>query len=259
MLSSIAIPTMNTRRLILYLVLNVVVSATTIVTVLWLWERYRGPVAPSSLSPTPASTSIAEPPLGTPGLVLSPFPTPAPPTPTLHTVQSGETLGLIAERYDVAVEDIMQANGLTDPNVLDVGQVLLIPMGGFNPTPTPAPEATVPAPLPTATRDPNVPPPNLAIREVKAPGVLNDETVVMVNSGGPVDLAGWTLRDETGRLYTFPALTLFEGGAVNVHTRAGQDTVIDLYWSQTEAVWSSGELVLLADPNGNLSARFTIP
>ena len=152
----------------------------------------------------------------------------------------------------------MAANGLADPNVLSVGQALVIPIGGL--TPTAAPPTPVPVtPIPTATRDPNAPLPRLAIREVKSPGVLSDETLVVVNSGGPVDLAGWTLRDEAGHIYTFPSLTLFEGGAVNVHTAAGEDTVTDLYWGQAEAVWTSGKTALLSDPNGNLQARFVAP
>lgn len=258
-LLSAALTAMNTRRLILYLILNVIVSATTVLAVLWLWERSRAPLA---LSPTPLAAVTLGPttaPLDTPGVAVTPLPTPAPPTPILHTVQSGETLGALAQRYGVTVDDIMRANDLTDPNVLSVGQQLRIPVGGFNPTPTSTPESVVPTPLPTATRDPNLAPPNLTIREVKTPGVLETEGVVLVNSGGPVDLVGWSLRDESGRTYTFPALTLFEGGAVNVHTRAGQDTVIDLYWGQAEAMWSAGELVLLADPNGNLIARYPVP
>jgi hypothetical protein len=74
-----------------------------------------------------------------------------------------------------------------------------------------------------------------------------------------VDLAGWTLRDESGNLYTFPALTLFEGGAVTLHTSAGEDTVTDLYWGQPAAVWASGKNALLSNPGGNLHARLTVP
>jgi LysM repeat protein len=258
-LLSAAIAMLNTRRLILYLILNVIVSAATVLAVLWWWERTRAPLTLPSTSIAAATSAPEAAPLDTPGVAVTPLPTPAPPAPILHTVQSGETLGAIAERYGVTVEDILLANNLTDPNVLAVGQQLLIPIGGFNPTPTLTPEVMVPTPLPTATRDPNLAPPNLTIREVKTAGVLETEVVVLVNSGGPVDLVGWSLRDEGGRIYTFPALTLFEGGAVNVHTRAGPDTVIDLYWGQTEAVWSAGELVLLADPNGNLIARYTVP
>ncbi len=53
----------------------------------------------------------------------------APPAqePTVHVVQPGETLFRIAQAYDVTVDDIVTANGLTDRNVIRVGQRLIIP------------------------------------------------------------------------------------------------------------------------------------
>ena len=42
-------------------------------------------------------------------------------------VQPGETLLAIARQYGVTVEDIMNANGLTDPDRLSVDQELVIP------------------------------------------------------------------------------------------------------------------------------------
>lgn len=44
-----------------------------------------------------------------------------------HTVQKGESLSLIATRYGVTVEAIMAANGLSDANLIHVGQSLVIP------------------------------------------------------------------------------------------------------------------------------------
>ncbi len=44
-----------------------------------------------------------------------------------HTVRAGETLTAIALRYGVTIEEIMQANGLADPNRIYAGQVLSIP------------------------------------------------------------------------------------------------------------------------------------
>jgi len=54
--------------------------------------------------------------------------------PETYVVQAGDTLGAISLRYGVSVEALMQANGLNDPNTLDVGQTLQIPV----PTPQPA-------------------------------------------------------------------------------------------------------------------------
>ncbi len=44
-----------------------------------------------------------------------------------HSVAAGDTLSMIAARYDVAVGDIMSLNGMSDPNTLVIGQVLSIP------------------------------------------------------------------------------------------------------------------------------------
>jgi LysM repeat protein len=46
---------------------------------------------------------------------------------TTHIVQAGETLGVIARQYDVTIASIIQANSLTDPTRLSVGQELIIP------------------------------------------------------------------------------------------------------------------------------------
>ncbi len=65
--------------------------------------------------------------------VLSPTPDAPHPIPGLRTeaegyvVQSGDTLGIIAERFGVSVEEIAEANGITDVNVLEIGQILDIP------------------------------------------------------------------------------------------------------------------------------------
>jgi len=46
---------------------------------------------------------------------------------TIHVVQWGETLSIIASRYGVTVEAILVVNGLSDPNFVYVGQRLIIP------------------------------------------------------------------------------------------------------------------------------------
>jgi murein DD-endopeptidase MepM/ murein hydrolase activator NlpD len=47
-----------------------------------------------------------------------------------HTVQPGDTLGQIATRYNVTVEDLAAANNIDDINRISVGQVLIIPGQG---------------------------------------------------------------------------------------------------------------------------------
>jgi len=62
----------------------------------------------------------------TPTLTTAPTPTPTPSTRS-HTVQVGETLASIAEKYGLTVEAIVELNELDNPNVLEVGQELMIP------------------------------------------------------------------------------------------------------------------------------------
>jgi LysM repeat protein len=47
--------------------------------------------------------------------------------PRTVTVESGDTLGKIAERFDTTVAAFMRANSLSDPDRLRVGQVLIVP------------------------------------------------------------------------------------------------------------------------------------
>ncbi|HEX5690064.1 MAG TPA: LysM peptidoglycan-binding domain-containing protein [Roseiflexaceae bacterium] len=54
---------------------------------------------------------------------LVPTPTPA----GLYVVQPGDTLSSLAEEFGSTIEEILAANGLTDPNAIQVGQTLLIP------------------------------------------------------------------------------------------------------------------------------------
>jgi LasA protease len=45
-----------------------------------------------------------------------------------YSVRPGDTLGQIANRYGISIEQIVQANEMADPNVLEIGQVLIIPV-----------------------------------------------------------------------------------------------------------------------------------
>jgi hypothetical protein len=98
------------------------------------------------------------------------------------------------------------------------------------------------------------------ISSVVGAGVLASEiTVIQFQGEGQLDLTAWQLKDENGNTYTFPKVTLYPGGAVQVHTVAGTDTVIDLYWGIGEGVWSSGEEARLFDSQGNLRAVYKVP
>lgn len=91
---------------------------------------------PTLVPPTPTSTPTST--------VTPVIPTPVPVVsePLRHTVQSGETLLLIAARYEVEIEDLASANGLEDA-LIHPGLSLIIPDHVQEvPTPVPAPAQT---------------------------------------------------------------------------------------------------------------------
>lgn len=98
------------------------------------------------------------------------------------------------------------------------------------------------------------------ISSVIGAGALETEVVVIQFEGeGQLNLTSWQLKDENGNTFTFPPLTLYQNGAVQVRTAAGTDTVIDLYWGIGESIWSSGESARLYDSQGNLRAEYRVP
>ena len=65
----------------------------------------------------------------------------AAPGATTYTVKPGDTLSTIAAQFNISTIALMQANGITNPNVLAVGQQLIIP----------PPDLTAVAPLSTTS------------------------------------------------------------------------------------------------------------
>jgi LasA protease len=104
---------------------------------------------PGAWTPAPASTALpATPtlsyalPTSRPADVPAAEPTPdsphfqatLPTGPQTYTVVRGDMLSVIAERYDVSVREIVQANGLVNADNLEVGQNLVIPTPVRQPT-----------------------------------------------------------------------------------------------------------------------------
>jgi LysM repeat protein len=253
---------MRTRTWAIFIAVNVIVSALVMLTILFVWERVHTS-APSTPTPTlmhPATEEAVSTPIAP--LVASPTP-PGPPT---YTVQEGDTLGAIARTYDIAIEDLMTANGLADPNVLQVGQTLIIPTAPL-PTPTANPSAeaplesaptAVPLPTPLPTLTPSGPP-LVEIGQVLGSGDLTAEVVIMRNSGGAISLEGWMLSDAEGNTFTFPALILFSDTQARVHSTAGSSMPSDLYWGRATPAWNGGELITLRDAAGNVVDTYIVP
>ncbi len=246
---------MRTRTWAIVIGVNVVISALVMLAVLFVWERARTP-APPPTTPTPVQPATAQ---AVSPATVPPVASPTPSGPLMYTVQAGDTLLAIARVYGISVEELMTANGLVDPNVLQVGQALIIPF----PTPTGNPPAEssppaepLPTPLPTLTPSG---PPLVEIAQVLGSGDLVAEVVIVRNRGGAISLDRWTLSDAEGNTFTFPALTLFADTQVNVHSTTGDTAPTDLYWDRTTPAWNGGELITLRDASGNVVDTYIVP
>ena len=238
------------RQYLLYLGANVLVSAITVLIVLNLWDR-RSP--PELVTPTATVDVIAH--------VASAVPTltptkPPSPTPSTYTVRAGDTISNIAEEFDISMEELMAANRLQDPNELSVGQVLIIPeVEGAAATPaaseTRYPEASS-TPAAAAAQQ-------VVINGIVGAGDLETESVRLLNTGNEVSMAGWTLDDGDGNSFDFPDFTFYSTGAVDVHTKAGTNTTIDLYWGLDQAVWTPGKVIYLRNVSGEQVSSFRVP
>jgi LysM repeat protein len=103
-------------------------------------------VAGQGPAPTAAPTEAAQPaqPAGTPGPTAT-----ISPDATTYTVVAGDTLSLIAQRFNLTLDQLLALNpGLTRESVIQVGQVVNVSGQAPTPVATSAPTAT-PQPLPT--------------------------------------------------------------------------------------------------------------
>jgi len=257
---------MRARTWAIFIIVNVVVSATVMLTILFIWGQTHTAPPPTptltlSAVPSPSATEVrAGSPTDAP---------PAPPTssdPLLYTVQEGDTLGAIAQLYDLSIEDLMAVNSLSDPNTIHPGQTLVI-----STTPPPTPTSATPAETPTnpSPTDAELPtplpsltpsgPPLVGIAQVLGSGNLAAEVVIIRNQGGAATLEGWTLSGAEGNTFTFPAITLFTDVQVRLHSTAGSSTPSDLYWGRTSPAWTGGALITLRDAAGNVVDTYIVP
>ena len=274
------------KRLFYYLVINVMVSACTMVSVLFLWQNYQSeipflndvnplamitPLSPRSLFPNYESQTATPEPTVEAALATE-IPVLEEPAETqmaemTYAVETGDTLGAIAVKYNITVAEILDANEIPNPDSLVVGQVLIIrrPLVAAS-THTALPAGEIEAEVdPTEAAPTNTPEPltgesRVLIDSIIGAGDLASERVFLKRVGpGEISLTGWSLVGENGDTFTFPQLTLFENGAVFVHTRQGQTTAVALYWELDHTVWSSGDTVVLIDDQGGVHTSYQIP
>ncbi len=229
-----------------FLALNVIVSAVTVILVLAVWGG--GGTLPTPVpSPTFDVAARLSQAMPTATATLRPSP-----TPITYTVRAGDTLGAIAVELEVPIENLMAANGLTDPDSLSAGQVLIVPSLDSPAPATPEPPGVEVTVTPEGG-------PEVVIRGAYQVGTLESEFVYLENLGGVAPMDGWTLDDGQGSIFTFPSFTLYNGGGVNIYTRAGNDSVINLFWGLDNPLWESGKVISLRDQSGQIHATFRVP
>lgn len=107
----------------------------------------------------------------------------------VYEVRPGDTLIRVAGRYGLTTEALLAANPLTDPDRLDVGQWLVLPLSAPrpSPTPTPAPRRVASVPSPTPRPAPT------AVTSTPSPGPSPVPTGVALPpaEGPPADVADW--------------------------------------------------------------------
>jgi uncharacterized protein YkwD len=105
-------------------------------------------VAIQQPSATPTIKSVSETTRILPTVTSTPKPPTSTPTPipVIYTVEEGDVAIAIAAEYGIAVETLLEANTISDPTTLQIGQALQIPV-----TVTPTPSAS---PTPKATFTP---------------------------------------------------------------------------------------------------------
>jgi len=142
--------------------------------------------APTAPPPPPAPTWTPQP-TYTPNPTYTPFPTrtamptatftpaaTATPTPVTYVVQPGDTLNSIAKRNQVPAETLAAANAIQNADLIEVGQMLVIPSTSFavsatvSITTTPKPVARVPV----APAAPAVPAPRPSGMIYAAPQII---------------------------------------------------------------------------------------
>jgi LysM repeat protein len=270
---------MNRGQLAFLVLVNAMVSLMIALAVVWAFEARRPDpeelAAINTPRPTPilavaAAQTVATtaPPVATAGETFA-TETPTPDVPVdsveeVYVVQPGDTMLVIATRYEVSVDDILKANNLSDPNFVFAGQRLVIPIQGGSPVSQTVSSQTTPEPAASeseATATPAVAPEGVRITAVTGAGDLPNEQIILVNdSDTPFSLQGWQLQQGDGTAYTFRSdVPFFPGGSIRLHSGAGSDTSIDFYWGLAEAAWQTGDEAKLVSAGGETVASYIVP
>lgn len=261
---------MNRRQLIFMIIINALFSLLIALVVVWVVELRRPdpeelaalvtPIPPANLAVTAAprvdtTTQRAATETAIPVPTVEAAATEAAPAEetTEYIVQAGDTMLTIASQFGISVDRIMEANALDNPDFVFVGQRLMVPVAGSSS----ATSSTQSTPQATPTLPPGE---GLQIGALSGAGDLDTEVLSVVNESNlPYNLRGWAVEAVDGPRYNFGELPIFPGASVNVHSGAGADNSVDLYWGLQEPLWAPGATARLLDDQGDVVDTYTVP
>jgi micrococcal nuclease len=87
----------------------------------------------------------------------------------------------------------------------------------------------------------------------------NGEWIEIANQGNePVQMQGYTLKDEANHIYTFGNFTVAPGSSFRLYSGQGQNNATELYWGFSgESVWNNNsDAAFLRDNQGALVDSF---
>ncbi len=151
----------------------------------------------------------------------------------IYVVAPGDSLAAIARLYDVSLTELMAANGITDPNLIFVGQRLRVPL--------PLPATPVESPTPLATTAPTAAPPATptSLPTVIAPATPSEtplQVIPVTPSETSTLAASATPRPASG-------LPFDVGGIVVSFDQAEFMTSAGLTWVGIALRWQAGDSV----------------
>ena len=109
----------------------------------------------------------------------------------------------------------------------------------------------------------------IEISEVGGVGNLATEYIKLsrpaAEGAETISLTDWRIVDENNHNYAIleqsglASLDLHSPGAVDIYTKEGESTPIELYLGLKDPIWEPGETVTLIDPQGEVHDTYLIP
>ena len=184
--------------------------------------------------------------------------------PSPDTISRLQSAGGVVYRTDQSGNITVSIDGTSYSVSSDQAPIPIpISLGLYLPLVMSAPPAPTPTPVPQPTQEPG-PAGNVQITYIFYDGVVyrteSDEYVEIKNLDiSPVQLSGWTLRDDANHVYTFPSFSMQSNRVCRVYTNEYHPDSCGFSYGSGSAIWNNtGDCAYLRDGGGNLRARNVI-